>query len=151
MAYRALFSTIHSDYYLFASVLNRNGDPAQDQQVNAWLAELGLSGKVRAENGCWSTTALSQGQRKRLALVQTWLDDAPICLLDEWAADQDPGFRAHFYESILPTMKAQGKTLVVISHDERYFHIADRICKFEGGRMVALQQRQSASAAPQSA
>lgn len=149
MAYRALFSTIHSDYYLFASVLDHNGAAAQDQQVNARLAELGLGGKVRAENGCWSTTALSQGQRKRLALVQTWLDDAPICLLDEWAADQDPGFRARFYETILPAMKAQGKTLVVISHDERYFHIADRICKFEGGQLVALQDRQAVPAMPQ--
>jgi putative ATP-binding cassette transporter len=32
-------------------------------------------------------------------------------------------------------LKARGKTLIVISHDDRYFHIADRIVKLDSGRV----------------
>ncbi|MDZ5637347.1 MULTISPECIES: cyclic peptide export ABC transporter [unclassified Janthinobacterium] len=140
-SYRSLFSTIYSDYYLFGSVLDNKGAPVADELANKKIAELSLTGKVKAEGGRWSSTALSQGQRKRLALLQCWLDDASVCVLDEWAADQDPGYRAHFYEVLLPVMREQGKTLIVISHDERYFHHADRVCKFDSGVLSGLPQR----------
>lgn len=136
LAYRALFSTVYSDYYLFSSVLGQDGQPSDDARANGALAQLGMADKVTVRAGAWSSTALSQGQRKRLALAQCWLDDAPVYVLDEWAADQDPGYRAHFYDVLVPAMQAQGKTLVVISHDERYFNHADRICKFDSGKLV---------------
>ncbi|MGK5048992.1 cyclic peptide export ABC transporter [Janthinobacterium sp. GB4P2] len=145
-AYRALFSTIYSDYFLFSSVLDRNGNTVPDSLTNQKLAQLGMAEKVRSERGRWSTISLSQGQRKRLALLQCWLDDSAICVLDEWAADQDPGYRAHFYETLLPEMQAKGKTLVVISHDDRYFHLADRVCKFDSGKLVEQVAPQSAVA-----
>jgi cyclic peptide transporter len=141
--YRALFSTIYSDYYLFNSVLDNHGKPVSDGAIDDKLQELGLDHQVRTENGRWSSTALSQGQRKRLALLQCWLDDSSIYVLDEWAADQDPGYRAHFYEVLLPAMHAQGKTLVVITHDERFFHLADRVCIFDGGRVADITERHS--------
>jgi putative ATP-binding cassette transporter len=79
---------------------------------------------------------LSSGQRKRLALIQVWLEDRPVIILDEWAAEQDPTFRRLFYTDILPDLKRQGKTLIVISHDDRYFDAADRIISLENGRIV---------------
>jgi putative ATP-binding cassette transporter len=33
----------------------------------------------------------------------------------------------------LPELKANGKTVFVISHDDRYYHVADRIIKLESG------------------
>ncbi|WP_137939984.1 cyclic peptide export ABC transporter [Chitinivorax sp. B] len=137
VAYRSLFGTVFSDYYLFSSLLDHRGQPTDGAQVVSGLDRLGLADKVQIDrNGYLSTTSLSQGQRKRLALLQSWLGDSPIYLFDEWAADQDPHFRDEFYRDILPTMQRQGKTLIIISHDDRYFHLADRICKFELGKLI---------------
>lgn len=138
MAYRSLFSTIYADYHLFGAVLDHKGDAAQDRLVQQTLTALGFPYRLQLKHSRWSTTAASQGQRKWLALIQAWLDDATIYVLDEWAADQDPIHRAHFYERILPAMKARGKTLVVITHDERYYHLADRIYRFEAGQCTLL-------------
>lgn len=56
---------------------------------------LRIDEKVQIQNGEFSTTKLSTGQRKRLALLISYLEDKSIYLFDEWAADQDPEFR-HF-------------------------------------------------------
>ena len=82
-----------------------------------------------------STTELSAGQRKRLALLVAYLEDRPIYVFDEWAADQDPSYKAVFYERLLPELKARGKTIVVITHDDRYFHVADRCVELDAGQL----------------
>ena len=58
-------------------------------------------------------------------------------MFDEWAADQDPGFKDVFYLQLLPGMKAAGKTVFVITHDERYYSTADRVIKLEEGVVVS--------------
>src|SRR6185436_1599399 len=87
-----------------------------------------------------STTALSQGQRKRLALLTAYLENRPFYLFDEWASDQDPLFKDIFYRQLLPELKARGKTVLVITHDDRYFHLADRIIKLDYGKFVYEKQ-----------
>ena len=83
-----------------------------------------------------SSTQLSQGQKKRLGLLAAYLEDRPIFLFDEWAADQDPEFKRLFYTQYLPELKRAGKSAIVISHDDRYFGIADRVIRLERGRIV---------------
>jgi putative ATP-binding cassette transporter len=95
-----------------------------------------LEAKVRVANGVFSTTALSQGQRKRLALLTAFLEDRAIYIFDEWAADQDPHYRQIFYERLLPELKSRGKTIVVISHDDRYYSLGDRVVKLEEGKVT---------------
>ena len=101
------------------------------------LVRLELDSKVRVEGGRFSTIALSQGQRKRLALLTAFLEDRPIYVFDEWAADQDAHYRDIFYRQILPELRARGKTILVISHDDRYYHLGDRVLKLEYGKLVA--------------
>ena len=84
-----------------------------------------------------STTAVSQGQRKRLALLTAYLEDRPFYLFDEWASDQDPTFKKVFYHQLLPELKARGKTVLVITHDDQYFDVADRIIKLDYGKLVS--------------
>ncbi|PLZ71070.1 hypothetical protein CBP21_07890, partial [Fischerella thermalis WC246] len=72
---------------------------------------------------------------KRLALLTVYLEDRPIYLFDEWAADQDPAFKEIFYKELLPKLRDTGKTILVITHDDRYFHLADRIIKLEYGKV----------------
>jgi putative ATP-binding cassette transporter len=79
---------------------------------------------------------VSQGQRKRLALLTAYLEDRPFYLFDEWAADQDPNFKSVFYNRLLPDLKARGKTVLVITHDDRYFDLADRLIKLDYGKLA---------------
>jgi putative ATP-binding cassette transporter len=137
--YRQLFSVIFGDFYLFENLLGLN-TPNLDKQAREYLEHLHLDHKVKVENGMLSTTSLSQGQRKRLALLTAYLEDRPFYLFDEWASDQDPQFKAVFYTQLLPELKARGKTVLVITHDDKYFYIADRIVKLDYGKVDHLSQ-----------
>jgi putative ATP-binding cassette transporter len=106
-----------------------------DTQAQEYLRQLQLEHKVQVKDGVLSTIDLSQGQRKRLALLTAYLENRPIYLFDEWASDQDPFFREVFYKQLLPELKHKGKTVLVISHDDRYFHLADRIIKLDYGKL----------------
>jgi putative ATP-binding cassette transporter len=133
--YRQLFSAVFGDFYLFDTLLGV--DPVNlDLQAHGYLARLHLDHKVTVQNGRFSTIDLSQGQRKRLALLTAYLEDRPIYLFDEWASDQDPLFKELFYEELLPDLKARGKAVIAITHDDRYFHVADRVIKLDYGRLV---------------
>jgi len=132
MAYRSLFSAVFSDFHLFDRLYGMGDIPEAD--VNDLFAELGIANKTQYVDGMITNTNLSTGQRKRLALAVALLEDRPILVLDELAADQDPEFRKAFYEVFLPRWKSEGRTLVVVSHDDRYFHIADRTVVLEDGR-----------------
>lgn len=137
--YRQHFSAIFSDFYLFNSCLGFNR-PNLDEEIEMYLQQLRLDHKVQVKNGILSTTQLSQGQRKRLALLTAYLEDRPIYLFDEWASDQEPLFRELFYKEILVKLKEQGKTVIVITHDDRYFHLADHIIKLEYGKVESDQK-----------
>ncbi|WP_460204882.1 cyclic peptide export ABC transporter [Scytonema sp. NUACC21] len=132
--YRQHFSVVFSDFYLFDELLGlENVD--LDTQAQEYLKILQLDHKVTVENGKLSTTNLSQGQRKRVALLTAFLEDRPIYLFDEWAADQDPVFKKTFYTQLLPQLRDKGKTVLAITHDDRYFHVADRIIKLDYGKV----------------
>jgi putative pyoverdin transport system ATP-binding/permease protein len=134
-SYRQLFSAVFSDFFLFESLLGMKGGPQLDEDARKYLSRLRLEHKVRIQGGAFSTVDLSQGQRKRLALLICCLEDRPIFFFDEWAADQDPAFKEIFYFNILPELKAQGKTVIVISHDDRYYSVADRLVHLEAGKV----------------
>ncbi|WP_227404500.1 cyclic peptide export ABC transporter [Halomonas sp. FeN2] len=138
-AYRQLFSVVFSDFHLFERLLEAPRD-GLDEEGNRLLAKLHLQHKVRVENGAFTTQALSQGQRKRLALVVSYLEDRPFLVFDEWAADQDPLFKEVFYCEVLPELKRMGKAVLVITHDDRYFHLADRLVRLESGKLLAPEQ-----------
>lgn len=133
-AYRQHFSVVFSDFFLFENLLGL-GSPELDDKTRQYLAQLQLEHKVQVQNGRLSTTDLSQGQRKRLALLTAFLEDRPIYIFDEWAADQDPLFKDIFYLILLPELRAKGKTIIVISHDDKYYYLADRIVKLDSGRV----------------
>ncbi len=132
--YRQLFSAIHFDYHLFDDLVVPDG--VVPNAAQSYLEKLEIAHKVAVENGRFTTTDLSAGQRKRLALIQVYLEGRPIIVFDEWAAEQDPTFRRLFYTEMLPDLKDQGKTLIVISHDDRYFGAADRVVRLAAGKIA---------------
>lgn len=145
--YRQNFSAIFSDFHLFDRLLDAPS-PDLDARGNRLIEKLHLQHKVQVRHGAFTTRALSQGQRKRLALVVAYLEDRPFLVFDEWAADQDPVFKEVFYKEVLPELRAMGKTVLVISHDDRYFHLADRLVRMENGQIVAIEHHGTAAEWP---
>ncbi|WP_310463059.1 cyclic peptide export ABC transporter [Sphaerotilus sp.] len=145
--YRSLFSTVFTDFHLFDRLYGLP-EGVDDAVVNAWIERLGLTGKTRCEAGRFTHTDLSTGQRKRLAFIAAVLEGRPICLFDELAADQDPAFRRRFYEELLPELQAQGRTLLIVSHDDAYFHCADRLLRLDAGRVVADERHGTVALLP---
>ncbi len=152
--YRQCFSAVFSDFHIFdqlpglaagasaqasGEALDERAERAKlaelDERARTYLRKLHLDHKVTVEGGRLSTTALSSGQRKRLALLVAYLEDRPIYLFDEWASDQDPEFKEVFYHQLLPELKARGKTVIAITHDDRYFGIADRLVRLRDGQL----------------
>ncbi|MCJ2028475.1 cyclic peptide export ABC transporter [Methylobacterium sp. J-043] len=144
-AYRQHFSAIFFDYHLFDELLPTDG--AGPEAARPLLERLDLAEKVDVSEGRFSTTDLSTGQRKRLALVQAVLEGRPVLVLDEWAAEQDPTFRRRFYEELLPDLRSAGRTLIVISHDDRYFAAADRVLHLADGRIMEITEKAMAEPA----
>lgn len=132
--YRQQFSVVFYDFYLFDRLIGI--DSRSNQEIQNYLALLEIDHKVKITEGVFSTTNLSQGQRKRLALLVAYLEDRPIYVFDEWTSDQDPVFKAIFYEKLLPALKSKGKTVIAISHDDQYFEKCDRLIKLDYGRIV---------------
>jgi putative ATP-binding cassette transporter len=132
--YRQLFSVVFSDFHLFDHMLGLE-DAQSETRAREYLRRLQLDHKVQIKDGRFSTVDLSQGQRKRLALLAAYLEDRPIYVFDEWAADQDPYFKRIFYSQLLPELKARGKTVIVISHDDHYYEVADRLIKLNYGQV----------------
>lgn len=133
--YRALMAPVFSDFHLFARLYGLGEiDRVTAEELLQWM-EMGH--KAGFEEDRFTRTDLSTGQRKRLALVAALLEAKPILILDEWAADQDSHFRKKFYREILPELKRRGLTIIAVTHDDRYFHAADRRLHLEEGRLIA--------------
>jgi putative ATP-binding cassette transporter len=133
-AYRQLFSIVFADGHLFRDLLGLKTDGIPTLACEG-LKRLGLAPAVTVNGSAFSTLDLSQGQRRRLALLGALLEDRPICIFDECAANQDPAFKQIFYQELLPALRAAGKALLVISHDENHFDIADRVIRLQDGRV----------------
>ncbi len=133
-SFRNLFSAIYTDFHLFDKFYGV--EDIDTRTVDYWLRKMKMEDKVEYQDGGFSRTNLSTGQRKRLAFISAMLEDKPILVMDEFAADQDPPFRKYFYETLIPELKSMGKTIVAVTHDDHYFHVADRLLKMEEGRMV---------------
>jgi putative ATP-binding cassette transporter len=131
---RELFAAVFADFHLFDRLYG--SEDADPMEVHRLIAEMGLAHKVGFENGRFTQTNLSTGQRKRLALIAALLEDRPIYVFDEWSAEQDIHFRKYFYTKILADLKARGKTIIAVTHDERYWHVADRVVRLDLGTVL---------------
>jgi len=133
--YREHFSIIFSDFHLFKKLLGHS-DSQVSRLAPEYLRLLHLDPKVTIHDRTFSTLDLSQGQRKRLALLTAYLEDRSIYVFDEWAADQDPQYKEIFYKTLLPDLRARMKSVIVITHDDRYFHLGNKVIKLEDGKVV---------------
>ncbi|MCP5015399.1 MAG: cyclic peptide export ABC transporter [Ketobacter sp.] len=145
LSYRSRFCAVFSDVHLFRR--DPQHDPGfVDGQLQKTLSELALPLQLNAD-GRLDVRALSQGQKKRMASAFAMIGQRPICLFDEWTADQDPEFRHYFYEYFLPRLRREGRTVIVITHDDRHFHRADQLVRLDAGRVLEVRQQAQAFSA----
>lgn len=137
---RSKISVIYSNYYLFRTLYREYTD-IDVKRINDYLEKFGLKGKTEFINGEFTTIKLSDGQRRRLALLVALLEDKDIYVFDEWAADQDPEHKKLFYTEILPSIRALNKLVIVITHDDRYFNCADEVVFMNEGKVVCTDQK----------
>lgn len=128
------YSNVLTDFYLFKKLYGIDYQNKLDK-INEFLKLLKIDDKLEVKDGEFSTLNLSTGQKKRVALMISYLEDKPIYIFDEWASDQDPQFRKFFYEELIFDLKKNGKCVIAITHDDRYFHLADKILKMEFGNL----------------
>ena len=133
-SYRELFSLVFGDFHLFEKLYGMQN--VDDERVNSLIREMDLDKKTSFTQGRFTNLNLSTGQRKRIALITALLEDKPICVFDEVAADQDPVYRKYFYEIFLAKLRKEGKTVIAVSHDDRYFHVADRVIRMDYGKVI---------------
>ncbi len=137
--YRELFSSVFVDFHLFDRLYGQEDtDPGR---VNRLISEMELAEKVTFEDGRFTQIHLSTGQRKRLALIAAMVEDRPIYVFDEWSAEQDVHFRETFYNTIIPRLRAEGKTVIATTHDEKYWKVADRVVKLDLGTIEWVKSR----------
>lgn len=132
--YRTFFSIIFTDYHLFDRMYGL--EEVDEEKVNNLLRTMELDEKTSYRNGCFTNIDLSTGQKKRLALITALMEDKSVCIFDEVAADQDPQYRKYFYEVILKELRDKGKTIIAATHDDKYFHLADRVLKIDYGKFI---------------
>ncbi len=135
--YRELYSIIFTDFHLFDRLYGI--DEYDEELIHRLLKQMELDRKTDFVDGAFTNIQLSTGQRKRMAMITALLEDKPVYVFDEWAADQDPTFREYFYNEQLKKMKESGKTIIAVSHDDRFFHYADRVLKMDFGRFVPFE------------
>ena len=135
--YSDQFSTIFTDNYLFSDNYDGFDWQAVRDDFEGYVELMKLPGIIcLGESDNWIDTRLSKGQKKRLAMILVMMEKKDILLLDEWAAEQDPFFRGYFYNNLLPALKQMGKTIIAVTHDDAYYHVADRMIKFDYGRII---------------
>ncbi|CCF15399.1 cyclic peptide transporter family protein [Brevibacillus laterosporus GI-9] len=127
------YSAIFSDFHLFEKLYGIDCE-GKEAEIQEYLKILQMESKVQIRDGKFTTINLSTGQKKRLALLISYLEDKPIYLFDEWAADQDPEFRKFFYNVLLPDLKRREKCIIAITHDDYYFGLADKMLRMEFGQ-----------------
>ncbi|MDL4863017.1 ATP-binding cassette domain-containing protein, partial [Halomonas elongata] len=145
-AYRSSFSAVFTDFHLFDRLIGREGASPDPDLVEDWLERLAMEEKLHFDGDRVTNPQLSQGQRKRLALLLAVAEQRDFLLLDEWAADQDPQFRRTFYQALLPRLRELGKTVLAVSHDDVYFGHADRLLEMRDGQLRELTGQQRARA-----
>jgi putative pyoverdin transport system ATP-binding/permease protein len=133
-AYRSLIATVFADFHLFPRLY----DLTKENEAHNLLGWMELGRMTTLDGDRFSRRDLSAGQRKRLALVAAVLEQKPILILDEWAADQDPQFRFKFYREILPELKRRGLTIIAVTHDDHHFDVAERRLHMEEVRLTEL-------------
>jgi putative ABC transport system ATP-binding protein len=88
----------------------------------------------------WSVPAeMSGGQQQRVAIARAVAGTPPLVLADEPTAALDAQSGLAATQLLADVCRERGSTVVVVTHDPRIFHLADRIVNIEDGQILPDQ------------
>ncbi|MEZ4400304.1 MAG: ABC transporter ATP-binding protein [Kofleriaceae bacterium] len=139
---RALIGFVFQGHNLLAAlsavdnvrlVLESRGVGARAAKAEAveLLTAVGLADKLARR-----PDELSGGQRQRVAIARALAGSPPLILADEPTAALDAHAGLEVTELMVRLCRERGTTVVVVTHDNRIFHLADRIVHIEDGRIA---------------
>jgi ABC-type siderophore export system fused ATPase/permease subunit len=138
-AYRDKIAAVFSDGYLLRNNYEDFELNGMNERFIKYLKLMKLEGVVPRDDVFELKSSLSKGQQKRLLLILSLLMDKKILVWDEWEAEQDPAFKEYFYKYVIPFLRNEGKTIIAITHDDRYLSCADKIIRFRDGKIVCSE------------
>ena len=92
------------------------------------LTELGLGGRLN-----FLPEKLSGGEKQRVAIARALVNDPTLILADEPTANLDSKIGHEIMRLLRRIAKEQGRSVVIVSHDQRIKDIADRVLWLEDG------------------
>ena len=129
-------AAIFSDNHLLSenyNSFNYQSHPSLSEYIDKLKLSLTLTLEKFGNLKDWQTK-LSTGQKKRLAMILSLMEEKPILVLDEWASEQDPNLKKYFYTFFLPYLKSKGKTVIAVTHDSDFYWCADKVLQFDYGK-----------------
>lgn len=111
---------------------DRKGAKAAKDRALELLGELGLGHRSNNLPG-----ELSGGERQRVAIGRALFNNPPLVLFDEPTSALDTRLGEQVMELIRSEMKARNTAAVIVTHDTRMTHFADRMVQIVDGRLGA--------------
>ncbi len=124
------FLTARENLLVVDEIAGRRGDSVK--RANALLESLGLSHRADNQPG-----KLSGGERQRVAIGRALMNEPTLVLFDEPTSALDTKLGEQVMELIHHEMHERGTAAVVITHDTRMTHYADRTVHIVDGRLDA--------------
>ena len=122
--------TVYENLYIYMMLVSDLGKYEINQVINKNLEELGLLAKIHDK-----VRVLSGGEKQRVAMVRTMLVDKKIVFADEPTANIDDE-NAKIMVDIFNKLKERKTGIIIVSHDDIFDCIADRIYHLEGGGLI---------------
>jgi len=119
--------TIRENVALVAELAGAKRSAAREK-ATAILTELGLGARLD-----FLPEKLSGGEKQRVAIARALINDPALILADEPTANLDSKIGHEIMRLLRGIAKEQGRSVVIVSHDQRIRDIADRILWLEDG------------------
>jgi putative ABC transport system ATP-binding protein len=121
------------DNILMSGVLGRSmSKSGLVEKIKTYLMDVGLSGLLRR-----FPKHLSVGQKQRVSIIRALINDPVLILADEPTASLDWESANRVMQIFKQQVKEQGKSVILVSHDDRLFAYADRVVNLLDGRIVS--------------
>jgi len=125
------FLTAKENLLVAADLAGRKGKHTE-RRAETLLEELGLAARMGN-----TPAALSGGEKQRVAIGRALMNEPELVLFDEPTSALDTKLGEQVMDLIRSEVKGRGTAAVVVTHDSRMTHYADRTVEIRDGRLVA--------------
>lgn len=115
--------------------LTFNKDGNKIEKVRKLLKKVGLEGKEKNIPG-----QLSGGECQRIAIARALINNPAIILADEPTGNLDSENGKQIME-LLKQLNKEGKTIILVTHNEKCANYADRIVKLKDGKIIGIETK----------